>query len=224
MAFFQRPTDYPCQLILDPQNDYETLRRRVEQTTLKAQTVNRNRSGVTNVSYCVSLCALSFCPLLTIDLVVQKGATSWFGSQNWSVPVCISRTKFFFIIFWTKDDSCSSRSVHLESLWTFIHLTSMRCCPMAVKHTGRWWRGSSSSMPNSTLGSPTYRAWMRSLGQSTTHLPQTPTASGKVCNFGTDTLKVTYVYLQCLWFLTASLYRARWSRHLLLFHQPNVRE
>ncbi|XP_019714686.1 TBC1 domain family member 13-like, partial [Hippocampus comes] len=50
MAFFQRPTDYPCQLILDPQNDYETLRRRVEQTTLKAQTVNRNRSGVTNVS------------------------------------------------------------------------------------------------------------------------------------------------------------------------------
>ena len=49
MAFFQRPTDYPCQLILDPQNDYETLRQRVEQTTLKAQTVNRNRSGVTNV-------------------------------------------------------------------------------------------------------------------------------------------------------------------------------
>ncbi|XP_071377289.1 TBC1 domain family member 13 isoform X3 [Centroberyx affinis] len=48
MAFFQRPTEYPCQLILDPQNDYETLRRRVEQTTLKAQTVNRNRSGVTN--------------------------------------------------------------------------------------------------------------------------------------------------------------------------------
>lgn len=50
MAFFQRPTEYPCQLILDPQNDYETLRRRVEQTTLKAQTVNCNRSGVTNVS------------------------------------------------------------------------------------------------------------------------------------------------------------------------------
>uniref|UniRef100_A0AAQ4QHE2 Rab-GAP TBC domain-containing protein n=1 Tax=Gasterosteus aculeatus aculeatus TaxID=481459 RepID=A0AAQ4QHE2_GASAC len=50
MAFFQRPTEYPCQLILDPQNEYETLRRRVEQTTLKAQTVNRNRSGVTNVS------------------------------------------------------------------------------------------------------------------------------------------------------------------------------
>ena len=54
MAFFQRATDYPCQLILDPQNDYETLRRRVEQTTLKAQTVNRNRSGVTNVSGVVS--------------------------------------------------------------------------------------------------------------------------------------------------------------------------
>uniref|UniRef100_A0A8C2GR98 TBC1 domain family member 13 n=1 Tax=Cyprinus carpio TaxID=7962 RepID=A0A8C2GR98_CYPCA len=50
MAFFQRPTDFPSQLILDPQNEYETLRRRVEQTTLKAQTVNRNRSGVTNVS------------------------------------------------------------------------------------------------------------------------------------------------------------------------------
>lgn len=56
MAFFQRPTDYPCQLILDPQNDYETLRRRVEQTTLKAQTVNRNRSGVTNVRDCFTVC------------------------------------------------------------------------------------------------------------------------------------------------------------------------
>ena len=55
MAFFQRPTEFPCQLILDPQNEYETLRRRVEQTTLKAQTVDRNRSGVTNVSVCVSL-------------------------------------------------------------------------------------------------------------------------------------------------------------------------
>ncbi|KAM6892586.1 TBC1 domain family member 13-like, partial [Xenentodon cancila] len=42
------PTEYPCQLILDPQNDYETLRRPVERTTLKAQPVNRNRSGVTN--------------------------------------------------------------------------------------------------------------------------------------------------------------------------------
>uniref|UniRef100_A0A3B3QPW1 TBC1 domain family member 13 n=1 Tax=Paramormyrops kingsleyae TaxID=1676925 RepID=A0A3B3QPW1_9TELE len=50
MAFFQRATEYPCLLILDPQNEYETLRRRVEQTTLKAQTVDRNRSGVTNVS------------------------------------------------------------------------------------------------------------------------------------------------------------------------------
>lgn len=56
MAFFQRPTEFPCQLILDPQNEYETLRRRVEQTTLKAQTVNRNRSGVTNVSVCVCVC------------------------------------------------------------------------------------------------------------------------------------------------------------------------
>ncbi|XP_029108641.1 TBC1 domain family member 13-like isoform X1 [Scleropages formosus] len=50
MAFFQRATEYPCQLILDPQNKYETLRHRVEQTTLKAQTVNCNRSGITNVS------------------------------------------------------------------------------------------------------------------------------------------------------------------------------
>lgn len=50
MAFFQRPTDYPCLLILDPQNEFETLRRRVEQTTLKSQMVARNRSGVTNVS------------------------------------------------------------------------------------------------------------------------------------------------------------------------------
>ncbi|XP_072422103.1 TBC1 domain family member 13 isoform X1 [Chiloscyllium punctatum] len=50
MAFFQRPTDYPCLLIMDPQNEFETLRKRVEQTTLKSQTVAHNRSGVTNVS------------------------------------------------------------------------------------------------------------------------------------------------------------------------------
>uniref|UniRef100_A0A671TCD6 TBC1 domain family member 13 n=1 Tax=Sinocyclocheilus anshuiensis TaxID=1608454 RepID=A0A671TCD6_9TELE len=76
MAFFQRPTDFPCQLILDPENAYETLRRRVEQTTLKAQTVNRNRSGVTNVSSpgkalnlypsCVSDCA-SNAVLLSVE-------------------------------------------------------------------------------------------------------------------------------------------------------------
>ncbi|KAI5096282.1 TBC1 domain family member 13 [Silurus meridionalis] len=41
-----RPTEFPCQLILDSQNEYETLRRRVEQTTLKAQTVNRNRKAL----------------------------------------------------------------------------------------------------------------------------------------------------------------------------------
>ncbi|XP_070614570.1 TBC1 domain family member 13 [Erythrolamprus reginae] len=50
MAFFQRQTEYPCLLILDPQNEFETLRKRVQQTTLKSQTVARNRSGVTNVS------------------------------------------------------------------------------------------------------------------------------------------------------------------------------
>ncbi|XP_018096531.1 TBC1 domain family member 13 isoform X3 [Xenopus laevis] len=49
-SFFLNPTDYPCQLIMDPENEYETLRKRVEQTTLKSQTVARNRSGVTNVS------------------------------------------------------------------------------------------------------------------------------------------------------------------------------
>lgn len=66
MAFFQRPTEYPCLLILDPQNEYETLRRRVEQTTLKAQTVDRNRSGVTNVSFRESMRArsLSLSPMV----------------------------------------------------------------------------------------------------------------------------------------------------------------
>uniref|UniRef100_A0A8D1GNH9 TBC1 domain family member 13 n=1 Tax=Sus scrofa TaxID=9823 RepID=A0A8D1GNH9_PIG len=50
ISFFQRATEYPCLLILDPQNEFETLRKRVEQTTLKSQTVARNRSGVTNWS------------------------------------------------------------------------------------------------------------------------------------------------------------------------------
>uniref|UniRef100_A0A8D1MD36 TBC1 domain family member 13 n=1 Tax=Sus scrofa TaxID=9823 RepID=A0A8D1MD36_PIG len=50
ISFFQRATEYPCLLILDPQNEFETLRKRVEQTTLKSQTVARNRSGVTNAN------------------------------------------------------------------------------------------------------------------------------------------------------------------------------
>ncbi|XP_038601179.1 TBC1 domain family member 13 [Tachyglossus aculeatus] len=50
MSFFQTCTDYPCLLILDPQNEFETLRKRVEQTTLKSQTVARTRSGFTNMS------------------------------------------------------------------------------------------------------------------------------------------------------------------------------
>ncbi|XP_018088162.1 TBC1 domain family member 13 isoform X1 [Xenopus laevis] len=49
-SFFLNPTDYPCHLIMDLENEYETLRKRVEQTTLKSRTVARNRSGVTNVS------------------------------------------------------------------------------------------------------------------------------------------------------------------------------
>ncbi|XP_077334804.1 TBC1 domain family member 13 [Lithobates pipiens] len=49
-SFFLNPTEYPCQLIMDPENEYETLRKRVEQTTLKSQTVARNRSGLTNMS------------------------------------------------------------------------------------------------------------------------------------------------------------------------------
>ncbi|CAH2316306.1 TBC1 domain family member 13 [Pelobates cultripes] len=49
-SFFIKATDYPCLLIMDPENEYETLRKRVEQTTLKSQTVARNRSGLTNVS------------------------------------------------------------------------------------------------------------------------------------------------------------------------------
>lgn len=76
MAFFQWPTDYPCQLILDPQNDYETLRCRVEQTTLKAQTVDRNRSGVTNVSLTIRerKCVCLF--HLAGSLAVERWATN----------------------------------------------------------------------------------------------------------------------------------------------------
>ncbi|XP_072287428.1 TBC1 domain family member 13 isoform X1 [Pyxicephalus adspersus] len=56
-SFFLNPTEYPCQLIMDPENEYETLRKRVEQTTLKSQTVARNRSGLTNVSSPMKLSA-----------------------------------------------------------------------------------------------------------------------------------------------------------------------
>ncbi|XP_053328534.1 TBC1 domain family member 13 [Spea bombifrons] len=49
-SFFLNPTEYPCRLIMDHQNEYETLWKRVEQTTLKSQTVAQNRSGLTYVS------------------------------------------------------------------------------------------------------------------------------------------------------------------------------
>ncbi|KAG9354637.1 hypothetical protein JZ751_001350 [Albula glossodonta] len=77
MAFFQRPTEYPCLLILDPQNEYETLRRRVEQTTLKAQTVDRNRSGVTN---CIE--ARTTCSEPSVYTCVQSQVSSPGKAQN----------------------------------------------------------------------------------------------------------------------------------------------
>ncbi|EHA99949.1 TBC1 domain family member 13 [Heterocephalus glaber] len=63
ISFFQRATEYPCLLILDPQNEFETLRKRVEQTTLKSQTVARNRSGVTNP---LAASTLTICPSVTL--------------------------------------------------------------------------------------------------------------------------------------------------------------
>ncbi|KAL4609567.1 TBC1 domain family member 13-like [Arapaima gigas] len=75
MAFFQRATEYPCQLIQDPLNKYETLRRRVEQTTLIAQTVNCNRSGITNVSSVGKMHCLH--PSGEYDVLPQGSEAHW---------------------------------------------------------------------------------------------------------------------------------------------------
>lgn len=97
----------------------------------------------------------------------------------------------------------------------------MRCCPAEVKHIGRWWSGSSSSMPNSTQGYPTCRAWMRLLVQFITPLLQTPPASGKVSYIWIE--NVTFSHWVLILSL-ASLFRACWSRYIFLFHQLDVRE
>lgn len=59
----------------------------------------------------------------------------------------------------------------------------MRFYPTAVKLTGKWWNGFSSSTLNWTRASLTSRAWMRSWDPYTTPSLRTPTASGKVMWF-----------------------------------------
>ncbi|XP_013390968.2 TBC1 domain family member 13-like [Lingula anatina] len=45
-VFFQRATEYPCKELTQT-SGVETLRKRVEQTALKAETVSKNRLGIT---------------------------------------------------------------------------------------------------------------------------------------------------------------------------------
>ncbi|XP_064616309.1 TBC1 domain family member 13-like [Liolophura sinensis] len=49
LSFFQTATDYPCEEMVTLGNRVETLRKRVEQGVLKAETVARNRLGITNM-------------------------------------------------------------------------------------------------------------------------------------------------------------------------------
>uniref|UniRef100_A0A8C4N5B9 TBC1 domain family member 13 n=1 Tax=Eptatretus burgeri TaxID=7764 RepID=A0A8C4N5B9_EPTBU len=51
MAFFQRPTAFPCHLLLDSTKGIETLRRRIERSSLNAVPVKSLRSGVNNIQH-----------------------------------------------------------------------------------------------------------------------------------------------------------------------------
>lgn len=67
-----------------------------------------------------------------------------------------------------------------------------------------------------------YRAWMRLLDQFTTLLQRTRTANGKVSRIRNESAKRLNLMNKCFPF--ASLSRTCGSRHILLFHQPYVRE
>ncbi|KAK7487268.1 hypothetical protein BaRGS_00021496 [Batillaria attramentaria] len=47
LFFFQRATDFPCEEIVKAGSNVETLRKRVEHSALKSETVARNRQGIT---------------------------------------------------------------------------------------------------------------------------------------------------------------------------------
>lgn len=49
LFFFQRPTEYPCEEMVNASNKVETLRKRVEQCVLQSETVSRNWLGITNM-------------------------------------------------------------------------------------------------------------------------------------------------------------------------------
>ncbi|CAH1786642.1 unnamed protein product [Owenia fusiformis] len=49
LAFFQNATSYPCLELVTNETEIETLRKRVEYQVLKSETVQRNRSGITNM-------------------------------------------------------------------------------------------------------------------------------------------------------------------------------
>ena len=51
LFFFQRATEFPCEELVRAGSNVETLRKRVEHSVLKSETVARNRQGITfNVS------------------------------------------------------------------------------------------------------------------------------------------------------------------------------
>lgn len=47
LFFFQRATEFPCELMVQASSTVETLRKRVEHTVLKSETVARSRQGIT---------------------------------------------------------------------------------------------------------------------------------------------------------------------------------
>lgn len=47
LFFFQRATDFPCDELVNASSYVETLRKRVEHTALKSETVAKNRLGIT---------------------------------------------------------------------------------------------------------------------------------------------------------------------------------
>ncbi|KAK6194438.1 hypothetical protein SNE40_000072 [Patella caerulea] len=49
LSFFQSATKFPCNEIIHAKSNVETLRKRVEHTVLKSETVGRNRLGITNM-------------------------------------------------------------------------------------------------------------------------------------------------------------------------------
>ncbi len=63
LSFFQSATNFPCKVLVSPEQNFNSLRKRVEHSVLKSENVTKNRLGITlaDVSKCAQLFWVFLC-------------------------------------------------------------------------------------------------------------------------------------------------------------------